>query len=133
VTDTLNDRIEAHEALAEAAMQHLSLLDVEVAKGIMLGDPLARHIAANDPATIEAFCAVARAAEAHMTAWDAMEEAVEERREALYEEQHGQFISAQWKADLSARQAEANATEHRTAEALHAALAALYDALGRSK
>jgi hypothetical protein len=62
VTDTLTDLIEAHEALAEAAMQHLSLLDVEVAKGIMLGDPLARHIAANDPATIEAFCAVAKAA-----------------------------------------------------------------------
>lgn len=90
-------------------------------------------IAANDPATIEAFCAVAQAAEAHMTAWDAMEEAVTEWQQSLYEEQHGQFISDQWKAELGAAQAEANPIEHRTAEALHAALAALYAALGKAQ
>ena len=62
------------------------------------------------------------AAVAHMAAWDAMEEAVEYRREVLYEEQHGQVVSDQWKQELSEKVREANATEHRTADKLRAAL-----------
>jgi urease accessory protein UreF len=90
---------------------------------ITVGRARNRLAAAITDDTIAALIAVAEAADAHMTAWDAMEEAV--RRQVLYEEQHGQFVSGQWKAELNARQAEANATEHRTAEALHAALARL--------
>lgn len=60
--------------------------------------------------TIAALVAVAGRAREHMEA---------------YEEQHGQFISDQWKAELSAAIREANVVEHRTAEALAAALAPL--------
>jgi len=65
------------------------------------------------------------AARAHAAAWTAMEEAVEDRREALYEADHGQLISDQYRDELNAAIREANEAEHRTADALRAALAAL--------
>lgn len=50
MSDTLTDRIDAHLAKARAAHE----------KGAW-GFGMTPHIAANDPATIEAFCAVAMA------------------------------------------------------------------------
>lgn len=69
--------------------------------------------------------AVVKAAKEHMDAWDAMEEAIEYRREVLYEEQHGQFVSDQWKEELATAVREANVVEHRTADALRQALVSL--------
>jgi len=83
VTDTLTDRIEAHLAKARAAVparQHekrgwwccginggfvVSAPEGDHMTTIARGgsEPVGRHIAANNPATIEAFCAVAKADE----------------------------------------------------------------------
>ncbi len=68
----------------------------------------------------DALLAEHEAAGAHMLAWDTMEEAVEERREALYEADHGQFLSEQYKEELTTAIREANVAEHRTADALRA-------------
>ena len=67
---------------------------------------------------------IIEAAEAHMAAWDAMEEALNYRTEVLHEGDHGQIVSDQWKAELNASVREANTNERRTADALRAALAA---------
>jgi hypothetical protein len=75
VTDTLTDLIDAHLAKANAATQgdwahdgrgnvydpSVSAMHDDPRIG-MASDNDAAHIAANDPATIEAFCAVATAA-----------------------------------------------------------------------
>ena len=82
--DTLTDRIERHEALAEAAAKNLSPLDAEIVKGVLVGDPLANHIAANDPATIKAFCAVAKAAEDYVHSTGTAQE-IEAALAALYD------------------------------------------------
>ena len=80
--DTLTDRIERHEALAEAAtpapwttgkgtktIREDNQRSAHIATTACRFHPLyemeevnAAHIAANDPATIKAFCAVAKAA-----------------------------------------------------------------------
>ena len=74
MSDTLNDRIDAHLAKARAAKEDAPVT-VWWANGSLIicsgaGNVFdtytpqrAAHIAANDPATIEAFCAVAKVAE----------------------------------------------------------------------
>jgi len=71
---------------------------------------------------IERLERIEAAANAHLEAWDAMEEAVENRRTALYEADHGQFLSDSFKAELSTAIREANVVEHRTAGDLRATL-----------
>ena len=90
MTDTLTDRIEAHLAKARAAVparQHekrgwwccginggfaVSAPEGDHMTTIARGgsEPVGRHIAANDPATILAFCAVATAVEAKYVAYE---------------------------------------------------------------
>ena len=82
MSDTLHDRIDAHLAKAKAATPgpwtDWGLGVVRSGSGAVVGKVLlearynsdAAHIAANNPATIEAFCAVATAAEAHIPACD---------------------------------------------------------------
>ena len=60
--DTLTDRIERHEALAKAAISPMGwfMPDDLAPNASRLTDAEKHHIAANDPATIKAFCAVAK-------------------------------------------------------------------------
>jgi hypothetical protein len=66
MTDTLNDRIEAHLVKARAVPNHSNwyadiwLLTQPLKRISVSAHQDAIHIAANDPATIEALCAVAK-------------------------------------------------------------------------
>jgi Fe-S oxidoreductase len=105
VTDTLTDRIEAHLAKARAAVparQHekrgwwccginggfaVSAPEGDHMTTIARGgsEPVGRHIAANDPATILAFCAVAKAAEEHLEYCDGSGYPIPDALAALYD------------------------------------------------
>ena len=71
MSDTLNDRIEAHLVKARAVPNHSNwyadiwLLTQPLKRISVSAHQDAIHIAANDPATIEALCAVAKAAKKH--------------------------------------------------------------------
>ena len=78
-----------------------------------------------DSQLLAALVDVKEAAEAHSSAWQAMCEALEERNEIRREADNGQFISESYKASLHVAVREANAVEHRTADALAAALTRL--------
>ena len=69
--------------------------------------------------------ALFEAAKAHMEAWDVMDEALEERFEAMYESSHGQVITDSYLDGLTTRIREAHVVERRTAEALQDALSDL--------
>lgn len=77
------------------------------------------------PDTLQALVEIAQVAQEHILAWDATEEAISERDEALYGASHGQVLSEQYHAELVSAVRKANAVEHCTADALRTALAVL--------